>query len=57
MYCFLSLWKGEILVNTTLRSGGWIYFGRLFAPHSLSGAKMGNCVLQQFGVRDFKPLP
>lgn len=58
MYSFLSLQKGEILANAfiTLRSQGWILFGQLLAPHRLSGAKMGNCVLQQFDVRGFKPL-
>lgn len=58
MCSFLSLQKGEILANAfiTLRSQGWILFGHLLAPHRLSEAKMGNCVPQQFGVRDFKPL-
>lgn len=59
MYSFLSLRKGEILANVfiTLRSRGWIVFGQLLAPHRLSGAKMGNCVLQQFDVTGFQPLP
>lgn len=63
MYSFLSLRRSEILTNAfiTLRSRGWIFFGHLLAPHRLSGAKMGNCVLQgvlqQFGRKDFKPLP
>lgn len=40
---------------------GWIFFSHLLIPHGLSGAKMGNCilqeVLQQFAVMGIKPLP